>query len=384
MVEKQQLKAEGLAFGRNLQRAYKTVLLYSPDHSAAQDSLLQAYSLLGALLKLTPQFTFGFFNQRVLLNDLLTTDTNLAPLQADFAKRNLAAVTFRLGVTFREFKRCLGLLTTKPELIDAAGGITAFLRKHPVEGLRILPEERRQMSDEDTVMGMDMQSYLVAQSLLETPSSQKPASLEILAQAAGMEVPQGFGGTPAEVLDLAGRAVQAAWSDPQKNPSEVVQSLARLLEDLSPEYLISALPPEKQERYRGRAPQEIAAELAEDMAVEWAGKRLVAPGGAPGEAAGVGSGVAAGIGAGSGTGTGAGTGEGTGGTSASEQEVARILSRTLKTTRVAQRLLQKVGALVNQAQLPEEVVQRIQGELLWSSSHVRCSPLRRSRALFGW
>src|SRR3989338_919080 len=195
-MDKNQLKTEGLAFGRNFQMAYKIVLLYSPDHGAAQDSLQQAYSMLSALLKQNPQFTFGFFNERVLLNDLLTRDSNLAPLQADLAKRSIAAVTFHLGVTFREFKRCLGLITTKPELIEASGGIAAFVHKNPVEGLRILPEERRRISDEDTVLGMDMQSYLVAQSLLETQPSQKPASLEMLMQAAGMEAPpQGFSGT---------------------------------------------------------------------------------------------------------------------------------------------------------------------------------------------
>ena len=330
-MDKNQLKAEGLAFGRNLQRAHKIVLLYSPDHGAAQDSLQQAYSLLTALLKLNPQFTFGFYNQRVLLNDLLTSDSNLAPLQADFAKRSIAAVTFQVGVTFREFKRCLGLLVTKPQLIEASGGIAAFLRKNPVEGLRILPEE-------DTVRGMDLQSYLAAQAIFETQPGRKSASLDMLVQAAGMEITQSFSGTPAEVLDLASKAAQAAWSDPQKNPSDVVQSLARLLEELSPDYLISALPSEKQGRYRGRASPEIAVELAEDMAVEWAGKRLAASPGTAGAAR-----------------------------SASEQEVARVLARTLKTTQVAQRLLQKVGALVNQNQLPEEVVQRIQGELLWSS-----------------
>ena len=234
-MDKNQLKAEGLAFGRNLQRAHKIVLLYSPDHGAAQDSLQQAYSLLTALLKLNPQFTFGFYNQRVLLNDLLTSDSNLAPLQADFAKRSIAAVTFQVGVTFREFKRCLGLLVTKPQLIEASGGIAAFLRKNPVEGLRILPEE-------DTVRGMDLQSYLAAQAIFETQPGRKSASLDMLVQAAGMEIPQSFSGTPAEVLDLASKAAQAAWSDPQKNPSDVVQSLARLLEELSPDYLISALP----------------------------------------------------------------------------------------------------------------------------------------------
>ena len=350
MVDKTQLKTQGLAFGRNLQRAYKIVLLYSPDHQGAQDSLQQSYSKLTELLKLRPQFTFGFFNQRVLLNDLLTADPALASLQADFSKRNIAAVTFQLGVTFREFKRCLGLIVTKQEVIEASDGIDAFVRKHPVEGLRIVPEEKRHMTDGDTVLGMDLQSYLGAQSAFETKPGRKSQALEMLMQAAGMEVPDSLGGSPAEILDIAGKAAHAALSDPEKDPNEVVQSLARLIEDLSPEYLISALPPEQQERFRGRPPQEMAAELAEDMVVEWAGKRLTAPGEGLGGATGGGS---------SGTGTAA--------ASAAEKEVARVLSGTLKTTQMAHRLLKKVGALANQAQLPPEMVQRIQEELQWSA-----------------
>jgi HEAT repeat protein len=375
-MDKNQLKSQGLAFGRNFQRAYKTVQLYSPEHPGSQDILQQAYAALTDLLKQNPQFTFGFFNRRVLLNGLLTVDGNLDSLQADFSKRNIAAVTFQLGVTFREFKRCLGLLGTKPEVIDASGGITAFAKKNPVEGLRIIPEERRTMTNEDSVLGMDLESYLVAESIFEAAPGRKSRGLEMLIQAAGLDTPEGFGGSPKEVLDFAGRAAQAALSDPQRNPSDVVQSLARLVEDLSPEYLMSALPQETQERFRGRPSQEIAAELAEDMVVEWAGKRLLesqagqgaGPGGGSG-AGGTGEGVGTGTGAGPGTGTGGGapggTGSGTG--SASEKEVARILSRTLKTTQMAHRLLQKVGALANQAQLPEEMVERIKGELLWSS-----------------
>lgn len=340
MVDKNQLKTNGLVFGRNLQRAYKIVLLYSPEHPGAQDSLQQAYTKLTELLKLNPQFTFGFFNQRVLLNDLLTADPTLASLQADFSKRNIAAVTFQLGVTFREFKRCLGLIVTKQEVIEAAGGIDDFIRKHPVEGVRILAEEKRHSTDGDTVLGMDLQSYLTAQSTFETKPGRKSQALEMLLQAAGMEVPDSLGGSAAEVLEIASKAAHAALSDPEKDPNDVMQSLARLIEDLSPEYLISALPPEQQERFRGRPPQEIAAELAEDMAVDWAGKQLLA----------------------------AGAESGGGGTaSATEKEVARVLSRTLKTTQVAQRLLQKVGALANRAELPPEMVERIQEELQWSA-----------------
>jgi len=373
MVDKNQLKTQGLVFGRNLQRAYKIVLLYSPDHAGAQAALQQAYSMLTELLKLSPQFTFGFFNQRVLLNDLLTADPTVAGLQADFSKRNIAALTFQMGITFREFKRGLGLIATKQDVIEAGGGIDAFIRKHPVEGLRILAEEKRHATDGDTVLGMDLQSYLTAQSIFETKPGRKTQALEMLLQVAGMEVPDSLGGSPGEVLEIAGKAAHAALSDPEKDPNEVVQSLARLIEDLSPEYLISALPPEQQERFRGRPPQEIAAELAEDMAVEWAGKRLLEAGSGSGEGTGTGAGPGTGAGSGTGedggSGTGGGFGGGTGKTtgSASEKEVARVLSRTLKTTQMAQRLLQKVGALARQSQLPPEMVQRIQEELQWSA-----------------
>ena len=212
MVDKNQLKTQGLAFGRNLQRAYKIVLLYSPDHAGAQDALQQAYAKLTELLKLSPQFTFGFFNQRV--------------------------------------------------------------RRTSPEALLLFGQQRR-----DEVFGR-------------------------------------------KILD-----------------------------------------------------QEIAVELAEDMAVEWAGKRLLEAGSGSGEGTGTGAGPETGTGTGSGTGE--GTGSGTGGAfgggkgkttgSASEKEVARVLSRTLKTTQMAHRLLQKVGALAKQAQLPPEMVGRIQEELQWSA-----------------
>jgi hypothetical protein len=259
------------------------------------------------------------------------------------------------------------VLATKPEQIEASGGIEAFLKKHPLEGLRIVPEEKRHRMEGDTVLGMDLQSYLTTQSIFETQSGRKSQALEMLMQAAGIEAAEALGDSPAEILEIAGKATHAALSNPQKDPNEVVQSLARLIEDLSPEYLINALPPEKQERLRGRSPQEIAIELAEDIAVDWAGKHLLAsrtaeadPGGQG--TAGEGGGLIGVGGSGSSVG-----GEARTPASPSEKEVARVLSRTLKTTQMAHRLLQKVGDLANQSQLPPELIQRIQEDLRWSA-----------------
>lgn len=58
MIEKNQLKKEGLIFGRALQRAYKLAFLYSPDHPAAEEPIQTSYAMLTAIMKKSPQFTF--------------------------------------------------------------------------------------------------------------------------------------------------------------------------------------------------------------------------------------------------------------------------------------------------------------------------------------
>src|SRR5689334_2561103 len=118
MIEKNQLKKDGLAFGRALQRTYKLAILYSADHPAADEPIQTAYNSLNAILKRSPQFTFGFFNQRILLNDLLTPDTTLDSLASEFFKRGLMGISFSLGLTLRDFRRGMGVISIKPELID--------------------------------------------------------------------------------------------------------------------------------------------------------------------------------------------------------------------------------------------------------------------------
>ena len=67
----------------------------------------QAYEALHNLLQLAPQFTFGFSDHRVLLNDLLTDDPLLGQLQGEFARRGIAALTFLGGMELAEYgKRC--------------------------------------------------------------------------------------------------------------------------------------------------------------------------------------------------------------------------------------------------------------------------------------
>ena len=120
MIEKNQLKKEGLSFGRALQRAYKLAMLYSAEHPAADEPVQTAYSALNSILKRSPQFPFGFYNQRVLLNDLLTPDTTLDALAGEFFKRGLMGVSFSLGLTLRDFRRGMSIIAAKPEVVESA------------------------------------------------------------------------------------------------------------------------------------------------------------------------------------------------------------------------------------------------------------------------
>ena len=336
-MEKNELKPQGLAFGRKLQRAYRIVALYTAEHTAAEEPLQRVYESLNSLLKQTPQFTFGFFNRRVVLNELLTPDPSLDPLEDEFFKRGITAVTFFLGITFREFKRGMGLISTKPDLIEQSGGITAFLKKNAVEGMRIVAPETKPSKSGDAVLGMGFQSYMMSHSMLDTQQGVQSHGLQMLLQSAGMTSPEGFRGTPAEMLDLVGKATQAAWTNPEADPKETIQALAHLLEELSPGTLIAALPASRQSHLMGRPAHEVATELAEDMAVEWAKRRW----GTSGDEEGV--------------------------KVVAEDEVVEVLSRALQTTEVAERLLQKLSMLVEAGELPARITDRISQEMRWAS-----------------
>jgi HEAT repeats len=335
-MDKNQLKKSGLNFGRVLQRSCRLVALYTADHPAVQDTLQTAYETLNTLLKQSPQFTFGFFGRRVVLNELLTPDPSLDSLDNEFFKRNIAAVSFTLGITFREFRRGLALLVTKPEVIEQSGGINSFLRKNQIEGMRILASETRQNKSGDAELGMDFQSFMVAQTMLEPDKLAQSINMQLLLQSAGVSTPANFQGSPAEVLDLVGRATQAAYLNPEADPHTTIESLTHVLEELSPDFLISALPEERQVLLRGRPAKEVAYVLAEDVALEWARKRFFSAGDQPGKLV-------------------------------AEEEIIQVLGRALRTTQVAERLLQKLAELVEKGDLPASIAERVRDEMNWSS-----------------
>ncbi|HEY7680559.1 MAG TPA: HEAT repeat domain-containing protein [Terriglobia bacterium] len=331
-------KAEALEFGHNLQRAFRIAALYSVDHSATDVPVQQAYDSLNFLLKQSKEFTFGFLNQRVLLNNILTSDSSLAPMEVEFTKRGFKGVTFSAGITFPQFKRALSLLITKASVIKQNGGIAAFLKRNPVEGMKVLAaEEQKKGPAEDMILEADGQAFLEQQDSSALPGGVNLPGLTALLRLAGAYRPTTTPATPTDTLQVVWKATEAALIHPDSSRHETIKALANVLNELTPSYLLSALPSNRQAALYGLSIQEIASELTEDIFLQWAANVLAtAPQGATGME--------------------------------ERREVARVLSRAVKTPEAAESLLAKLARLLESAEMPKEVHDQIRQELKWNLS----------------
>jgi HEAT repeat protein len=334
MNDKGQLKAQGLAFGRSLQLALKSVIMYSVEHPAADRALEASYASLNVLVKQGQQFTLGFLNQRVLLNNLLTEDVALNQLETEFAKRGIAAVSYEAGISLRDFKRTLALLSTKPRIIEEQGGIKRFLEQNPIKSVRILPAKKP--GAEDHLVERSPESIILGDGLLDSQMGAGPTGLDLLFMSAGEEKPAWFTGSPGEILELAAKATQAALVDPQANPGSLYAALMQVLNGVKPQDLLASLPPEKQEELAGRPVSEVATDLVEDTAIHWAVKSLVTSPGGPES-------------------------------SPEESDAIKVLVRALETTRKTERLLNKLARFLEDANLSPEIYDRVQQGLEWYS-----------------
>ncbi len=342
--DKSQLKTQGLAFGQAFQTVFKISSMYSVDHPAAEKSVQHSWDLLAPLLKQTGQFTFGFMNQRVLLNNSLTTQSNITHLEVEFAKREIAAITFQAGVTLKDYKRALAVLSTRPAVIQERGGIQKFLVANPIEGVRISAAVKPKEDESGMIdVGMDMNSYLTAKAILAPESGGGAAALDMLIEAAGLKKTQGVGENPQELAAMAALATRNTVANPEGDLTEMLSAMAQLLSGMSPDSLLASLPPKKQAELRGQPTNEIAADLMEDAVAGWATERLET-------AAKVGS---------------SGFAVGPGSPGVVDRDVLQGLMRGLKATRIAERLLQKLGQFIEQANLPKEVFERIRREVVW-------------------
>jgi len=339
--------------------------MYSVDHPAAARSVQQSWDLLAPLLKGGKQFAFGFMNQRVLLNSSLVTSTALTHLEVEFTKREIGVVTFLAGVELKDFKRTLALLTTRPSVIVERGGLKRFLGANPLEGVRVTPAAKPKEEGDIVDVGMDMESFLTAQAILG-PDATSP--LEALLETAGAKQLAGTSMSPREMVEVAEQATRNTVRDPDGEISDLLMAVTQMLSGIKTDSLLASLPPEKQADLRGHSPGVMAAHVIEDAIAGWAAERLSTPAGAGG-GGGDGDGPDRGGGGngrgGSGTGTGGSAEEGSGSQAVVEAEVLQALLRGLRATRVAERLLEKLGQFVEQANLPKEIYERIRREVMW-------------------
>jgi HEAT repeat protein len=169
MSDSKQIKALGLRFARALQMTLKTAVMFTVEHKSVERPIQQSFLLLNNLLKETGQFTFGFIDNQVMLNNVLTTDTTLRQLETELLKRGIAAVTFEPGLTLGRYKKVISVLAIPSKTIDEIGGLLSYLDQNEVEGARILPAAKNQKKDEhgDTIIETDSESYILSKQMSE-------------------------------------------------------------------------------------------------------------------------------------------------------------------------------------------------------------------------
>jgi HEAT repeat protein len=172
MFDNKPIKALGLRFARALQMTVKTAVMFTVEHKSVERPIQQSFLLLNNLLKETGQFTFGFIDNQVMLNNVLTTDTSLRNLETEFLKRGIAAVTFEPGLTLGRYKKVINVLAVPSKTIDETGGLLSFLDQNELEGARILPAAKNQKKDEhgDTIIETDSESYILSKQMAEEQS----------------------------------------------------------------------------------------------------------------------------------------------------------------------------------------------------------------------
>lgn len=396
MLDRNQLKNAGLRYARSLQLLFKTASVFSGTHTAINVPLQNSFDQLNELVKQLRQFTVGFVDQRVMLNNILTAEKSLASLENEFLKRGIGAVTFEAGITVAAYKRFILVTSVQAKDIEAQGGISNYLSQNPLEFVRIFPASKTQQRNDsgDTILEMDSESFLMAKAMNEirNPSLDRidwflqQSGISGQGAAPGGGAPgagpgggvgegsgagdgtgggsgsgTGFGpgggspgtgpagtsfgpmvtppqpisaGGPAGITSIVENYLSSSVMDSEESPQRSYVELARIIQDTRPEFVLQNFSPQRREELRKLPPEQMAAEVIEDTAVKWAVDRLVnAPSG--GEAVIV------------------------------EEEVIRVLLRSLQATQMASRLARKLAEHVKEFQIPQTTYARIQEELAW-------------------
>src|SRR6185503_16043793 len=169
MQDKKHLKVQGIRFARSLQTLLKMVNMFSADHKSTSGLLQRTYELLNPLVKQSRCLTLGFIDQRMLLNNILTVAESLKPLENEFLKRGIGALTFDAGITLTAFREAIACIGANPKVIEENGGLLPFLEQRKLEFVRIFPASKTEKRNEegDTILEMGSEEYLISKALTE-------------------------------------------------------------------------------------------------------------------------------------------------------------------------------------------------------------------------
>lgn len=339
MLDPKHLKVQGLRYGRSLQMLVRICTVFSVEHPSAIAPTQNSFDTLNSLLKQAREFSFGFVDNRVALNSILTAEPALQSLENEFLKRGIGAVKFKAGLTLAAYKQVIAIVCASPKTIEEAGGARAFLDQNPVENARILPAGKNQARTEsgDTILESSLESYMASKDLAESaPQNFALDGLELLLKTAGLEKPPDFAGGPADIMRLVGPTVDAALLDQRGDIQKSTLALATILNNMRPDLVLPAFPMERHEELRQMPPNQVASEYIEERAAEFVAKRLKS---APSDEEGL----------------------------VIEEDVVRVIARSLRATQTAERLLGKLARYVRDYALPPAVLERIRQEMKWAS-----------------
>lgn len=332
MLDSKQLKAMGLRFARALQIAVRTAGMLSPDHHVAAGPIHDSYNQLNTILKEQHAFTFGFVEDRVLVDTVLTTARGLNQLEDDFLKRGVSALKFEAGLPLARYKVVLAMLATPLKKIEEIGGTAPFLARHEIEGVHIFPagKTQKRTASGDTVLEMDAEAFLRAQNADEGGLGGVFAGLLDSATPI-VAVPSGG---PEEILSRVTPLIEAAMAGQGSEPDKAYASLAQVLQGLRPDAVLTAFPASRREEVKTLPPQQVAAELVQSQAMNWAARQLAsAPSG--------------------------------GDAFVIEEQVVHALARSLHATQMADKLAGRLAKFFQEYSFPTHLVEKVQTELNW-------------------
>ena len=403
MDDKRQVKVQGLRFARSLQMLVKMVNMFSADHKSAAGLLQRSYDLLNPLVKQSRHLTLGFVDQRILLNNILTAEDSLKPLENEFLKRGIGAVTFEAGITLAAYRNAVSAISSNLKLIEESGGLLPFLEQRQLEFVRVFPAAKTETRNEDgdTVLDMGSEEYLISKAL-SSMNSGLPHGVEALltqmeaaGSGAGFGTGSGYGagqgdgpgsggaggsvtgsgngigggtgnggnggiavyhgggsGTGSsqgayltEMQRMVEQKFEASLNNPEEDPHKAYVELAKMLRNVRPDFVVSNLMAGKAGEAEANQ-EEVTAEVFEDTALRWALRRLAAT--PSGEEAVI-----------------------------VEEQVFRVLMRSLQATHSAARLAQKLAQFAQEYALPKQTYDRIQEEIRW----ITLTPKQKLREL---